>query len=221
MSQPMDIHTDLSHIHLDADAIRQRYDGRAGADHMAAEFSRETLLFSGWMRRRIFSRAQGDILDVACGSGENFRYLNRPGNHITAVELSPIMLANAAKRAVNNGMKVDLKLMDAEHLEFPDASFDTVVSALSTCTFPDPAAALREMQRVCKPDGRILLFEHGRSTWGWVARWQDKNTPTMYESAGCRFNQEPLEVVQAAGLHVLHAERHIAGVFHLLEISPR
>jgi len=53
--------------------------------------------------------------------------------------------------------------MDAQALEFPDDSFDTVISSFSTCTFPDPIAALHEMERVCTPDGEILLLEHRRS----------------------------------------------------------
>ena len=53
--------------------------------------------------------------------------------------------------------------MDAEHLAFKDGSFDTVVSTLGTCTFPDPVEALREMRRVCRPGGTVLLLEHGRS----------------------------------------------------------
>ncbi|NIN33964.1 MAG: methyltransferase domain-containing protein, partial [Gammaproteobacteria bacterium] len=95
---------------------------------------------------------------------------------------------------------VDLHVMDAESLTFADNSFDTVVSALSTCTFPDPIAALREMNRVCKPTGQILLVEHGRSSLRPLAHYQDRNAHAHYEkSAGCRWNQEPDQLVMAAG----------------------
>ncbi len=220
MSQAYHVHTNGPHIHLDNEDVRQRYDGRAGADYVASTFFREKLLFGGRMRQRIFSHAQGSILDVACGPGANFHALNRPGNRITAIELSPIMLAKATEEAVKLGINVDLRLMDAQKLDFPDASFDTVVSALSTCTFPDPIAALHEMKRVCKPDGRILLFEHGLSTWKWVAQWQINTADYQYETAGCRATQDPIEVVNTAGLKIVNAERRIAGVFHLIEISP-
>lgn len=49
--------------------------------------------------------------------------------------------------------------MDGATLAFPDDSFDAVISSLSTCTFPEPVAALREMSRVCKPDGRIRFLD--------------------------------------------------------------
>jgi ubiquinone/menaquinone biosynthesis C-methylase UbiE len=202
-----------------ADDIRRRYDGVAGAEHIASEFFREKILLGSRMRRRIFGRARGRILDVACGTGENFTAYRQSGNTFTAIELSAVMLEAARDRARRLGMTVDLRVMDAQHLEFADASFDTVVSAMSTCTFPDPTAALHEMQRVCKPDGRILLFEHGRSTWGPIARWQDRTALRMYARAGCRANQDPLDVVRAAGLNMIWIRRALLGVFHLIEIS--
>jgi ubiquinone/menaquinone biosynthesis C-methylase UbiE len=203
------------------DDIRRRYDGAAGADHIASEFFREKILLGGWMRKRIFGRARGRILDVACGTGENFTAYRQPGSTFTAIELSAVMLEAARERARRLGMTVILRVMDAQHLEFADASFDTVVSAMSTCTFPDPAAALHEMRRVCKPGGRILLFEHGRSTWGPIARWQDRTVPQMYARAGCRANQDPLAVVRTAGLNMIRTRRALLGVFHLIEVSPQ
>lgn len=208
-------------VHLDSEDIRQRYNGRAGKDYIAGEFFREKILRAGHYRKSIFNKARGDILDVACGTGENFAHYNKRGDSYTAIELSPFMLEGAKKRADKLGMTVALHVMDAQTLDFPDKSFDTVLSALSTCTFPDPIAALREMQRVCKADGRILLFEHGRSTWGLIARWQDSTASYMYETAGCRATQNPLELVQAAGLHVISARTGLFGIFHMIEISPR
>ena len=62
---------------------------------------------------------------------------------------------------------------DGGALPYDDDSFDVVISAMSSCTFPDHAAAFREMERVGRPGGRILLLEHGRSSVGWIARHQD------------------------------------------------
>jgi ubiquinone/menaquinone biosynthesis C-methylase UbiE len=76
------------------------------------------------------------------------------------------MLGKARDVTRGTAKPIDLREGDAEALQFADNTFDTVISALSTCSFYDPLAALKEMQRVCKPDGRILLIEHGRSQWG-------------------------------------------------------
>ena len=117
------------------------------------------------------------------------------------------------------GRPIQTLTMDASALQFPDDSFDAVVSALATCTFADPIAALKEMERVCKPDGRILLLEHGRSRVRWLGRYQDRRAHSHFQAAGCRWNQEPVEIVKAAGLEILSADRSFFGVFHTMEVA--
>ena len=170
-------------------------------------------------RRQLLTRASGRILDVACGTGENFGLLPRE-SEITAIDLSPGMLAQARQRARSLGRDIDIHEMDAAALAYPDGSFDTVVSTFALCTLSDPMAALREMKRVCKPKGRILLMEHGRSSAGWIGRWQDRRMYRNTGKAGCRMNQEPQQVVRAAGLRILSARRAFLGILHLIQVSP-
>src|SRR5215207_152435 len=166
------------------------------------------------LRQKLLSKATGKILDVACGTGLNIPFFPA-GSDITAVDLSPKMLEIARRNAIEHGLNVSLAVMDAERLEFPDASFDTVVSTLSTCTFPDPVKALQEMKRVCQPNGLILLLEHGHSNLPWLANFQDRNEYKHFqEHAGCRWNQDPLDLVQSAGIRVLKNKRSILGMFH-------
>jgi ubiquinone/menaquinone biosynthesis C-methylase UbiE len=143
------------------------------------------------------------------------------GSDITAVDLSPKMLEVTRANAAKHGLNVNLAVIDAEHLEFADGSFDTVVSTLSTCTFPDPFKALQEMKRVCRPNGLILLLEHGHSSVPWLANFQDRNEYKHFqEHVGCRWNQDPLDLVQAAGIRVLKNKRSILGMFHSVEATP-
>ena len=172
------------------------------------------------LRKNLLSKATGKILEVACGTGQNFP-LFAPNSEITAVDLSPNMLELARANAIKYGLNVNLAVMDAERLEFPDGSFDTVVSTLSTCTFPNPVKALQEIKRVCRPNGLILLLEHGHSTLPWLARFQDRNEYQHYQDhAGCRWNQDPLDLVQLAGIKVLKSKRSILGMFHSMEATP-
>ena len=100
-------------------------------------------------------------------------------------------------------------------------SFDTVTSSLSTCTFPDPIQTLQKMKRVCRPDGLILLLEHGHSSLPWLADFQDRNVLKHYqENAGCRWNQDPLDLIQAAGLKVQRSKRAVLGIFYVIEAMP-
>lgn len=121
------------------------------------------------LRRELLQEASGRVLETAVGTGKNLRYYPRTC-HITAVDLSPGMLEMARKRATRLGLHVDFFIGDGETLPFPDETFHTVVDSLTLCTFTNPSAALREMARVCRPEGRILLLEHGRSDRsGWAA----------------------------------------------------
>jgi ubiquinone/menaquinone biosynthesis C-methylase UbiE len=172
------------------------------------------------LRKKLLSKATGKILDVACGTGLNIPFFPT-GSDITAVDLSPNMLEVARATAAKHGLHVNLAVMDAEHLEFPDATFDTVASTLSTCTFPDPVKALHEMKRVCRPNGSILLLEHGHSSVPWLANFQDRNEYKHFrEHAGCRWNQDPLDLVQSAGIRILKSKRNILGMFHSIEAKP-
>jgi ubiquinone/menaquinone biosynthesis C-methylase UbiE len=171
------------------------------------------------LRQRLLGHARGEVLEVAVGTGANFTFYPA-GCAITAVDLSPAMLAHAQARADALALDVTLQEMSAERLDFPDDRFDTVVSTMSTCTFPDPIAALREMGRVCRPDGQILLVEHGRSRWGMVGALQDRFADWQSQTVGCHWNREPLDLVRAAGLNVVHAERHLLGMLHLIRATP-
>jgi ubiquinone/menaquinone biosynthesis C-methylase UbiE len=194
-------------------------------DEMADQYDKKIwfdqyILGVARLKKNLLSKATGKILEVACGTGQNFPMF-ASNSEITAVELSPKMLEQARRSAMEHGLNVNLAVMDAEHLEFPDGGFDTVVSTLSTCTFPNPARALQEIKRVCRPDGLILLLEHGHSNLPWLARFQDRNEYQHYlEHAGCRWNQDPLDLVQSAGIKVLGNKRNILGMFHSIEATP-
>ncbi|MFC6718830.1 class I SAM-dependent methyltransferase [Natrialbaceae archaeon GCM10025810] len=186
---------------------------------MMARMAWADRLLAGRYRRRVFERAEGRVLDVACGTGTNVPHL--PGSvEYVGVDLSPEMLANAEDRFDDLERGDNLLEMDAQNLAFPDDAFDTVVSSLSTCTFPDPVAALNEMNRVCKPDGRVLLLEHGRSDLGPIARFQDWRADAHYEKHGCRWNQDPLESLERSDLEVSYVSTWLAGILTGIRARP-
>jgi len=196
----------------------QRIHDAAARDYRSGEWVREKILGVGRMRRELFSLAIGHVLDVGCGYGSNFEYLTNAA-HITGVDVSPVMLDMARQQTHQLNIEVDLRQGDVEHLDFPDHTFDTVISALAMCSYLNPIAALHEMKRVCKPEGRLLLLEHGRSSWELVGRFQDRSVVSAIERGGCRDNQEPLQIIQAAGLKVTAAHRSKMGIFHVIQVS--
>ena len=172
------------------------------------------------LRRMLFRRATGKVLEVAVGTGKNLTFYPRDCR-ITALDLSREMLKVARKRAAKLSMNVSFSLADSEALPFADKSFDTVVSSLSTCTFPHPVAALEEMARVCRPEGLVLLLEHGRSDCECLGRWQDRHADQFAKPLGCHWNREPQDLARKAGLMVHRAERFFFGIFHQIEAKTR
>jgi ubiquinone/menaquinone biosynthesis C-methylase UbiE len=130
------------------------------------------------------------------------------------------MLDVGRTRAAKLSVNVSFSLADAAALPFPDKAFDTVVSSLTTCTFPNPVAALQEMARVCRTDGKILLLEHGRSDREWIGRWQDRRAERHARQLGCHWNREPQELARQAGFKILEAQRCFFGIFHVIEAMP-
>jgi ubiquinone/menaquinone biosynthesis C-methylase UbiE len=182
-------------------------------------FERLDRLVTGRYRRHRFGDVHGTVLDVACGTGTNFRYLPETAE-LVGIDISPEMLANAEATLATLGRDGTLREMDAQDLAFPEDSFDGVISALSTCTFPDPVAALQEMERVCKPGGTIRLVEHGRSDVGLLARYQEWRADAHYAKTGCRWTQDPRDVVERAGLSVRDVRTGLAGTITTFEITP-
>ena len=209
----------VARVHRDIDRAEwvKIHNSTAG-DYRGGEWFRESVLGMRKYRARMFSNARGKVLDVACGYGLNFGYLPHD-IQLTAVDFSTVMLDMAKHLADQLGVTVDIREGDAEDLRFPDDSFDTVISALATCSFTDPVAALKEMRRVCKPDGNILLVEHGRSENGLIGWYQDRNAAREVE-LGCRWNQQPHELIKEAGLEILSDQRSLSGILHSIRAIP-
>ncbi len=171
------------------------------------------------LRQRILQQASGKVLEVAAGTGKNLRYYSKTCQ-ITALDLSRAMLDIACKRAEPLALRISFLVADGETLPFSDKSFDTVVSSLTVCTFPNPVVVLQEMARVCRSQGRILLLEHGRSDRKWLGRWQDRRADHHARQLGCHWNREPLELVREVGLKVNKAQQVFFGIFHQIEAEP-
>jgi ubiquinone/menaquinone biosynthesis C-methylase UbiE len=169
----------------------------------------ERFQFNGG-REWVCSRAEGDVLEVAVGTGMNLA-LYPEKVRLTGVDLSPEMLARARSRSAALGRAIDLREADAAALPFDDDTFDTVVSTLATCAVPDERAALAEMRRVLRPGGRLLLLDHIASTWWPIFLVQRLIEAVTIRTAGEHMTRRPLPVVQALGLIIEESERLKAG----------
>ena len=111
------------------------------------------------------------VLEVGIGTGLNLP-LYPWASQLTGIDLSQEMLDKAVERTHNLAMpNVTLKVMDATSLDFGDNEFDKAVATYTISAVPDPVAVLREMRRVVKPDGIIVILNHFRSrrrVTGWI-----------------------------------------------------
>lgn len=114
--------------------------------------------FRPW-RQKLLAHAGGCVLEVGVGTGKNFPWYP-PGVALTGIDIAEKMLAAARQRARRLGLAVELHLADVQALEFRGGVFDTVVSTFVFCSVPDPVRGLRELARVVKGEGKILLLEH-------------------------------------------------------------
>lgn len=169
----------------------------------------ERLQFTGG-REWLGERVRGRVLEVAIGTGRNLPSYP-PDITLTGIDLSPAMLDIARERANDLDRNADLRVGDAEHVPFADASFDTLVCALSLCSIPDPAAAIDEMYRVLAPDGRLLLLDHIGSSWPplYAAQWLVERATIRV--AGEHFTRRQLPLVRSAGFEIVEAQRLKAG----------
>ena len=180
----------------------------------------ERLLFQGG-RVWAASRASGKVLEVAIGTGRNLGLFARDVQ-LTGVELSPGMLARAQERVAALGMKADLRRGDAQALDFPDDSFDTVVATLALCSIPDDRAAVREMARVLRPGGRLVLLEHVASPLRPVRAVQAALNPLLVRIGGDHVLRQPEIAVQEAGLVIDELHRSVLGIaLRLTARKPR
>ena len=168
-------------------------------------------------RRRLLAKARGRVLEVGVGTGKNLSHYPS-GVELTAIDVSKSMLERARRRAEKLDMSATFNLADVTALPYPDDSFDTAVATAVFCSVADPVTGLREMARVTKPDGQILLLEHVRprnSLLGWLA---DLITVLTRRLFGFRANRRTEENVVAAGLEVVDIRRE--GIWREIVARP-
>lgn len=168
-------------------------------------------------RRRLVAQLGGRVLEAGVGTGKNIPYYPEDVE-VTAIDVSAKMLARAEERARVLGREVSFELADVTDLSFPDGTFDTTFATAVFCSVADPVAGLRELGRVTKPGGQILLLEHVRPrnrVGGWLA---DVATILTRRIFGFNANRRTEENVSAAGLVVTDVERE--GIWRTIVAVP-
>jgi len=152
-------------------------------------------------KRRLFANMDGKVLFVAVGTGQDIPFFP-PGKDIVGIDISPRMLAKAETRAAKYDGSLDLRVMDIHAMEFPEHSFDQVVTSCSFCSIPDPVAGLIALRRVLKPGGILHMFEHTGSHVFPFNLMLNLMTP-LWKPIGPEMNRDTVSNVVKAGLEIL------------------
>jgi len=219
-------------------------------DRLAPDFDSDvglTELLTGilWRRRQMAKRARGDVLEVSCGTGRNggfyrlgqcrsITFLDRSGR-MMEVAREKWRKAHPAWGGVRWVVQSALEPLPAPPLVVEgtegkegnvDGSvqrtggYDTVLQTMGLCSTPEPTRLLRNMGAACKPDGQILLLEHGRSHYGWLNRYLDASAPGHADRFGCWWNKDIGKIVEESGLEVVRIRRYNFGTTWWVEARP-
>jgi methyltransferase OMS1 len=194
------------------------------------------------LRKRMARMAEGDVLESAVGTGRNLAWYDaKKVRSLTMVDRSKEMLeicrrkwereSDKKKSAIKTSFLVgDLSAegMDAElhppnDNEQPDPlkKFDMVVESNGLCSTEDPVKLLKSLGRMVKPNGKIVLVEHGLSHYDWLNKLLRATTLDHAKKHGCWWDRDIQNIVYDSGLEIENLQRYTWGTIWWLELKPK
>ena len=152
-------------------------------------------------REKVVPLATGRVLEIGIGSGLNIPlYDAGKVEHLWGLDPSVEMWAIAQKTAKKHHLDAEFINSGAESIPLENNSADTVLMTFTMCTIPDVHAALDEIKRVLKPNGRLIFCEHGKAPDKSVERWQNRINPIWKMLAGgCNLNRPIVDLLEQSG----------------------
>ena len=183
--------------------------------------SMDRMIKEQW-RKELLSQVSGKVLEVGIGTGANLPYYPNDIASLTGIDFSKGMLKYAKEKAAKGTFSFPIELIEADiqKLPFSDNTFDSIVATCVFCSVPDPIKGLKELQRICKPSGRIFMLEHMRSENEIAGLVMDLLNPVTVRLWGANINRKTIKNIKFAGL-TLEAEKNLMGsIVRNLTVNP-
>lgn len=175
--------------------------------------------FSKW-RKEILQQVTGKTLEVGVGTGKNIPFYPEHIN-LTAIDFSEKMLDKAKKKYQASSQRIEFIEMDVQNMDFKDNTFDTVVTSCVFCSVPDPVKGLREIKRVLKPDGQLLMLEHVRSNGKILGPLMDWFNFIPLHIMGANINRNTLGNITKAGFNDVNTTDLWSDIVKFFKIKNR
>ncbi len=177
------------------------------------------------IRPRLFEGLSGTILDAGVGTGRNMPFYPKGASKdskVVGIDLSPAMLARAKRRRDRLGLAVELEEMDVLRPSFPDHSFDALVATFLFCVLPpeQQAPALRELARICKPEGQIRILEYAYSQQPFRRLIMRLWAPWVRWTYGAAFDRTTGNYLAEAGLEAVETRFLYKDIIKLIVARP-
>lgn len=218
--QPHDIEKKVNENIVPARDLTDFYNGFA-KNYDSEIGMEETLSFIGGKRKWLMKQIEGDVLEVASGTGRNIKYLDLPKIRSitfldTSSEMMDITREKFRKKYPDFG-KVGFVVGRAEDLPAlakdgdSQVKYDTIIETFGLCSHQDPVQALDNFGRLLKPGGRVILLEHGIGSYDFINSQLDRRAKKHSETWGCRWNLDIGELVDKSELEIVQEKRHHFG----------
>src|SRR5690625_643665 len=170
-------------------------------------------------RKELMSTLVYNTFQVGERTRANFAYY-RINTHVTVIDFSPQILEKAKEKLPSSKAHITLKEMDIENLGFSDNTFDVVISSCVFCSVPNPVAGFKEIRRVVKHEGKIIMLEHMRSDNPLIGSVLDIINPFAVRLSGANVNRNTVSNIEKAGLKIESEEYLLTSIMRKLVILP-
>ena len=197
------------------ETIRKRYN-RISKIYDLMDKPMEMMTPETW-RKEILDGAVGKVLEVGVGTGKNIKYYPESVD-ITGIDFSEKMLERARLKAKFIKKPPKLVKMNVQNLDFEDNTFDYVYTTYVFCSVPDPVEGLKEIKRVLKPGGKLIMLEHVRSKKFLLGILMDLLNPLVVRIIGANINRNTVENIAKAGFLSVSVEDRVGDVVKYISV---